>query len=85
MILHNICIEQGNSLSKKLNLTFNPDTLGKRNRDEIRELLQMTDCPKTKDKKEERMNKERMNKERLAKNDALCQKVWLEKETGEVS
>jgi hypothetical protein len=80
MILHNICIEQGNSLSKKLNLTFNPDTLGKRNRDEIRELLQMTDCPKTKDEKEERMNKER-----LAKNDALCQKVWLEKETGKVS
>jgi hypothetical protein len=80
MILHNICIEQGNSLSKKLDLTFNPDTLGKRNRDEIRELLQMTDCPKTKDEKEERMNKER-----LAKNDALCQKVWLEKETGKVS
>ena len=80
MILHNICIEQGNSLSKKLDLTFNPDTLGKRNRDEIRELLQMTDCPKKKDEKEERMNKER-----LAKNDALCQKVWLEKETGKVS
>jgi hypothetical protein len=80
MILHNICIEQGNSLSKKLDLTFNPDTLGKRNRDEIRELLQMTDCPKTKDEKEERMNKER-----LAKNDALCQKVWLDKETGKVS
>ena len=80
MILHNICIEQGNSLSKKLDLTFNPDTLGKRNRNEIRELLQMTDCPKTKDEKEERMNKER-----LAKNDALCQKVWLEKETGKVS
>ena len=48
MILDNICIEQGDSLSKKLDLTFKPDTLGKRTRNEIKELLQMTDCPKIK-------------------------------------
>jgi hypothetical protein len=74
MILDNICIEQGDSLSKKLDLTFKPDTLGKRTRNEIKELLQMTDCPKIKDTVD------------LAKNvtDALCQKVWLEKEIGKV-
>ena len=49
MILHDICIEQGDSLSRKLDLTFNPDTLEKRNRDEIRDLLKMTGCQKLKD------------------------------------
>ena len=49
MVLHNICIERKDSLSKKLDLTFNPNTLEKRNRDEIRGLLQMTVCPKIRD------------------------------------
>ena len=49
MILHNICIDQGDSLSRKLDLTFDPDTLEKQNRDDIRELLQMTSCKKVND------------------------------------
>ena len=40
MILHNICIDQGDSLSRKLDLTFDQDTLEEQNRDDIRELLQ---------------------------------------------
>jgi hypothetical protein len=75
MILHNICIDQRDSLSKKLDLTFDPDTLEKRNRDDIRERLQMTCCKKVNDTgaygKQVR--------------DALCRKLWLEKETGLVS
>ncbi len=35
VILHNVCIDQGDSLSTKLDLTFHADTLEKRNRDEI--------------------------------------------------
>ena len=73
MILHNICIQQGDSLSKKLDLSFNPDTLEKRNRDEIKELLQMTVCKKI------------QGTGSLGKKvrDVL-KKVWLEKETGKV-
>ena len=65
MIFHNICIEQGDSLSRKLDLTFNPYTLEKRNRDEIRDLLKMTACQKLKDTGY--LGKEVRN--------ALCQKV----------
>lgn len=74
MVLHNICINQGDSISKKLDLTIDPNSQEKRNRDVIRELLQMTDCPKVKDVSVE------ANKVR----DALRDKIWLEKETGEV-
>ena len=71
MILHNICTEQGDSLSRKLDLTFNPYTLQKRNRDEIRDLLKMTPCQKLR-----YLGKKVRN--------ALCQKVCSEKETGKV-
>lgn len=74
IILHNVCIEQGDSISKKLDLTVDPSTQERRNRDEIRNLLQMRDCPKVRDTSVE------ANKIR----DALCAKLWLEKETGEV-
>ena len=74
MVLHNICIDQGDSLSKKLDLTFDPETLEKRDRDEIRELLQMTSCKKVND----------TGAHGRQVRDALCQKLWLEKETGVV-
>ena len=74
MILNNISIEQGDSLSRKLDLTFSPDTLEKRNRDEIRDLLKMTACQNLKDTGY--LGKKVRN--------ALCQKVWSEKKTGNV-
>ena len=66
MILHNICIDQGDSLLRKLDLTFDPDTLEKGNCDDIRELLQMTSGKNVNDTgaygKQVR--------------DELCQKLW---------
>ena len=45
MVLHNICIMQGNTISKKLDLSNSE----KRSGEEIRKLLQMTDCPSVRD------------------------------------
>lgn len=49
MVLHNICIERGETISKKLNLTVNPITNQRRDRQQIQELLQMTSCGKIRD------------------------------------
>ena len=71
MVLHNICIMQGDTISKKLDLSI--DSNGqKRNREEIRKLLNMRDCSSIRDVSRE------ANKVR----NALCDKLWLEKETG---
>ena len=43
------CINQRDSLSKKLDFTFDPDTVEKRNRYDIRERLQMTSYKKVND------------------------------------
>lgn len=71
MVIHNICIIQGDSISKKLDLSSDGQ---KRNREEIRELSQMRDCSSIRNASFE------ANKVR----DAFCKKLWLEKETGEV-
>lgn len=73
MVLHNICIMQGDSISKKLDLSSDGNGQ-KRNREDIRKLLQMRDCSSIRDTSFE------ANKVR----DALCKKLWCEKETGEV-
>ena len=49
MVLHNVCIERGETISKKLNLTIDPVTNQRRDRERIRELLQMTSCGKIRD------------------------------------
>ena len=41
MVLHNVCIVRGETLSKKLDLTCDPVTNQQRDRNQIRELLQM--------------------------------------------
>ena len=43
MVLHNTCIMQRDAISRKLDLSLN-ESGGKRNRDELRKLLQMGDC-----------------------------------------
>ena len=53
MVLHNICIERGDSISRKLDLSVDPTTQEKRDREEIRKLLQMTDCRSSKDTSDE--------------------------------
>ena len=49
MVLHNICIERGDSISRNLDLSVDPTTQEKRDREKIRKLLQMTDCRSSKD------------------------------------
>ena len=72
IVLHNVCIDHGDSISKKLDLTLDPVTQERRNRAEIRELLQMRDCPKVK------------NTSGAAQKiqNALSDKLWQEKVTG---
>jgi hypothetical protein len=74
MVLHNICIDQGDSLARKLDLTVDPNTQQKRNCEEIRKLLQMRECKSTKEG----------SSEAVKVRNALCEKLWIEKETGEV-
>ena len=73
MVLHNICIARGDAISKKLDLSLDANGQ-KRNREEIRKLLQMRNCSSIRDVSLE------ANKVR----NALCEKLWLEKETGKV-
>ena len=75
MVLHNICIDQGDSISRKLDLTVDPSIQEKRDREEIKKLLQMTECRSSKDSSGEAMKVR----------DVLCEKLWVEKETGKVS
>ena len=72
MVLHNICIMQGDSISKRLDLSSDGNGQ-KRDREDIRKLLQMRDCSSIRDTCFE------ANKVR----DALCKKLWCEKKTGE--
>ncbi|CAB3983349.1 Hypothetical predicted protein [Paramuricea clavata] len=48
VILHNICIDKGDALSPQLNLTVDPTSQKQRDRDTVRKLLQMRNCPKVK-------------------------------------
>ena len=75
MVLHNICIMQGDSISRKLDLSSDGNGQ-KRNREDIRKLLQVRDCSSIRDT----CTSFEANKVR----DALCKKLWCEKETGEV-
>ena len=72
MVLHNVCIDRGDTISKKLNLTVDPVTNQRRDRQQICELLQMTSCEKIRD------SSHQANVIR----DALATKLFLEKQTG---
>ena len=49
MVLHNICIDHGDSISRKLDLTVDPSTQEKKDREQIRKLLLMTECRSSRD------------------------------------
>ena len=46
MVLHNICIEKGDTICSKLNITSNPLTNAKRDSRTLRKALEMTCCRK---------------------------------------
>ena len=48
MVLHNICIMQGDSISKRLDLSSDGNGQ-KQNREDVRNLLQMRDCSSIRD------------------------------------
>ena len=66
---------QGDTISQKLDLSNELNGQEKRSREEIRKLLQMMDCPSVRD----------VSFEASKVRNALCEKLWLEKETGQVS
>ena len=70
IVLHNICIERGETLCRQLNVTFDPATNQRRPRDVIRRLLNMSDCPRIRD------NCYQANQIR----NVLMQKFWREKQ-----
>ena len=72
MVLHNVCIMQGDAISKKLDLTIEPENNEKRYRAEVRKLLQMRECKSIRD----------VSKEANSIRNALTIKLWKEKETG---
>ena len=72
LVLHNICIDLGDTLPRKLDLTIDPVTNQRRSRAKVRELLQMRECEKIRD----------TCYQGLLVRDALAEKFWLEKETG---
>ena len=69
MVLHNICIDRGDTMCKQLDLTLDPLTNERRDRDTIRKLLKMRSCPKTRDSCGQASNIR----------DSLCDKLWKEK------
>ena len=72
MVLHNVCIDRGDTISKKLNLTVDPVTNQRRDRQQICEVLKMTSCEKIRDSS---------HQANVIRN-ALAAKLFLEKETG---
>ena len=47
LILHNVCIDRGDAISKKLGLTLDPNTQGRGPREEVRRHLQVIQQPGT--------------------------------------
>ena len=74
MVLHDICIDNGDTISSKLNLTVDPSTIERRDSAQIRELLMMTSCEKIRDS----------SHQASIIRDALAKTFSLEKQTGEV-
>ena len=70
VMLRNICSEKEDTISKNLDLTIDQTTNTRASRQRIRELLHMTECRRHKDK----------NSEAKAVRNALCQKLWKEKD-----
>ena len=59
MVLHNICLDMGDTLPSKLDLTIDPTTQQKRDRNAIHDILLMKMCDKTIDPKKNLANKVR--------------------------
>lgn len=72
MVLHNICMDRGETLPRKFDPTIDPASGERRDREVIRELLMMTQCRPL------RGSQRNSSAERIRQ--ALIQKLWREKE-----
>ena len=70
IVLHNICIDRGDSLSRKMDLTIDPATGERRDREVIRNLLQMTQGSPVRD----------TCHQATSIRNCLSEKLWREKE-----
>ena len=52
MVLHNVCLDNSDAIPAKLDLTTDPSTSQRRDREVIREILVMNCCRKVLDKEE---------------------------------
>ena len=75
VVLHDICLEKGDTITRKMDLAIDPKTGNRRDRATIRELLQMRACTKIPDADA---------RARLV-TEGLIEKLWLEKQGGGVS
>ena len=75
IVLHNICIERGDTISRKLDLTFDPLTNNRRDRDEIHRLLLMRNWQRVNDN----------SYQASCIRNALSQMFWREKQGLQVS
>ena len=75
VVLHNICLEKGDTIMREMDLAIDPKTGNRRDRAKIRELLQMRACDKIPNTD---------TRARLIRED-LIEKLWLEKQGGGVS
>ena len=71
MVLHTICIDNGDTLPLKLDVTIDPSTCQKRNREHIRDILMMKSSAKTLDPVKNEATKVR---------NAIKKKLWSELE-----
>ena len=74
VVLHNLCLRLGDTMAKKLDLAGDLSVNEKRDREKIREILQMRNCTK--------VNDSSSHAEKIR--DALLEKLWLENETGQI-
>lgn len=71
MVLHNICITNGDAIPPTLDLTINPTTNARKSSDEIRDELHMTKCRRVRNS----------NSQAKKVRNALANKLWMEKES----
>ena len=74
VVLHNICLEKEDTITREMDLAIDPKTGNRRDRAAIRELLQMRACKIPDTDTSARLMRE-----------GLIEKLWLEKQVGGVS
>lgn len=70
LVLHNICLDKGETLPRQCDLTIDPKTNARRDRKTIRNLLHMTSCTRVRDN----------SQEASGVRDALLRKLWRERQ-----